>query len=94
MSLSYCDLLVEIRRHLNLPPNELSSDERKLHCNLTGILKHAHRLTLVKWLDLLREEREATIRRKRTERSKKHGAVCAPYDGIFQLYKIILYPII
>ena len=79
LSLSHCDLLIEIRKYLQLPKNQLSADERKLHYNITGVLKLAHKLTLVKWLDLLREEREATIRRKRTERTKTRGGMRSLY---------------
>ena len=75
LTLSHCDLLTEIRNYLQLPKNELSADKRKLHYNVTGVLKRAHRLTLVKWLDLFRAEREATIRQKRTERSPLRGGM-------------------
>ena len=75
LSLSHQELISEMRNYTRLPKNELSPEERKLHYNVSKTIRVAHKTTLVKWLDLLHSEREATIRRRREQRNSSRGTM-------------------
>jgi len=62
------ELKSSISSYLRLPRETLSRNEKLLHLNVSRHLKKAFPTTLARWLKLLAEERELTIRAKRSER--------------------------
>ena len=73
LSLTHVELQILIRKYLNIERLQLSLEEKRLHLNITKTMKFAHTKTLAKWLELLRTERESTLRRKREDRREKHN---------------------
>jgi len=67
-NLTHNEILFALRQYLRLDRKELSVAEKKLHLNVTRSIKTAHTKTLIRWLKLLKKERELTIRMKRNER--------------------------
>ena len=67
-SLCSAELKSSISSYLRLPRETLSRNEKLLHLNVSRHLKKAFPTTLARWLKLLAEERELTIRAKRSER--------------------------
>ena len=67
------ELKSSIRSYLRLPRNELSSEEKILHLNVSRHLRRAFTTTLTRWLHLLASERERTIRSKRQHRIRNGG---------------------
>lgn len=61
-------ILFALRQYLRLDRNDLSVAEKELHLNIIRSIKTAHTRTLVRWLKLLKNEQELTIRMKRNER--------------------------
>ena len=82
-SLTHIELQQIIRKYLQIDRSELSADEKKLHLNVIRTLPFAHTKTLVRWLDLLKSQREATLRRKRESRRNKR-ATMRPLTSYFR----------
>ena len=62
-----------IRIHLRRRRQDLSPTEKSLHLNISANLNRATSITLTRWLHLLAEERERTIRMKRTQQIRRGG---------------------
>jgi len=67
-NMTHNEISFSLRQYLRLDRTVLSVTEKKLHLNVARSIKTAHTKTLVRWLKLLKTERELTIRIKRTER--------------------------
>jgi len=67
-NLTHNEILFALRQYLRLDCKDLSVAGKKLHLNVTRSIKTAHTKTLVRWLKLLKKERELTIQMKRNER--------------------------
>jgi len=67
------ELRSSIQSYLRLPRDTLSRNEKALHLNVSKHLKKAFPTTLARWLKLLAEERELTIRSKRNDRIASGG---------------------
>ena len=66
-SLTHTQLVSVIRHYLRTPRSNLSTTEKSLHFNISTNLKHAHTKTLTKWIGLLQEERQKTLRQQSTD---------------------------
>jgi len=64
-----------IRIHLRRRRQDLSPTEKSLHLNISANLNRATSITLTRWLHLLAEERERTIRMKRTQQIRRGGGL-------------------
>jgi len=65
-TLTQQEAIQEIKRMMNLNPAELSSEEKHMHNNINRYITKARESTILRWLQLLRDAREAEIQRKRT----------------------------
>jgi len=81
-SLNEEELKASIRTHLRLRRQDLSPAEKSLHLNISANMNRASTITLARWLHLLAEERERTIRLKRTQQILKGGT--RPITGYFR----------
>jgi len=72
-SLNEEELKASIRKYLRFRRNDLSPTEKNLHLNISSNLIRASSITLARWLHLLAEERQRTIRLKRTQQIQQGG---------------------
>ena len=70
LSMQSSDLMKSIQNYTDIPKNEVSVVEKALHTNISRTKEKAHQRTLAGWRILLCSEREATIKRKRENRTK------------------------
>ena len=69
-SLTHQESIIIIREYLNLPRAKLSNVEKRLHLGITKQLRHAHSITLSRWIRLLSQERMRTIRDSQAKATK------------------------
>jgi len=72
-NLTHQELIFSIRQFLRISRTEISSEEKLLHLNITKGLRIAHSKTLVRWIRLLTQERQKTIRNRRKKIRSKGG---------------------
>ena len=75
-SLTHTEKVLAIRHYLRIPRHHLSKTEKSLHFNISTSLKYFHRKTLTKWIGLLKEEREKTLRQPSMQTTKPQKRLC------------------
>ena len=81
-SLNDAELRESIRKYLRCQRKDLSPTEKSLHLNIASNIIRASSITLARWLHLLAEERDRTIRMKRTQQIRRGGT--RPITGYFR----------
>ena len=75
-SLTHTEKVLAIRHYLRIPRHHLSKTEKSLHFNISTSLKYVHTKTLTKWIGLLKEEREKTLRQPSIQSTKTQKRIC------------------
>ena len=75
-SLTHTEKVLAIRHYLRIPRHHLSKTEKSLHFNISTSLKYVHTKKLTKWIGLLKDEREKTLRQPSMQTTNTQKRFC------------------